>query len=207
MTEPKSRKRQTPAEPERQGRARAVADMLPDVGRAAFRRFGFVQSSVVSRWREIVGPRYAAVSSPESIRFPHGKKKEGVLTLVVEGAHAPMMQHVAPAIVERVNAFFGYPAVARVAFRQGIVQAARARARRAPLGPFGAMLAPGQAEGLSEIPAELGDSLREVADPELRACLESLARGLSQSDGTAETPVTVVTAIPVVGRIGGERKK
>ena len=61
-----------------------------------------------------------------------GKKSCGVLTLVVEGAHAPMMQHVAPAIVERVNRFFGYPAVERVAFRQGMVQAARAKPRPAP---------------------------------------------------------------------------
>ena len=124
-----------------------------------------------------------------------------MLNLVVEGAHAPMMQHVAPAIVERVNAFFGYPAVARVAFRQGIVQAARAKARQAPpsLRPLG--------EGAArEMPAELGDSLREIVDPELRACLESLARGVSQGDGEAEA-VPVVRAIPVVGRIGGERKR
>jgi hypothetical protein len=178
-------------------------------GGAAFRRFGFVQSSIVSRWREIVGPRYAAVSSPESIRFPVGKKSRGVLTLVVEGAHAPMMQHVAPAIVERVNAFFGYPAVERVSFRQGIVQAARAKARQAPpsLRPLAAGPSAGQAEDSAEIPAELGDSLREIIDPELRACLESLARGLSRSDGEGEAAVPVVTAIPVVGRIGGERKR
>jgi hypothetical protein len=209
VTKPVGTKTRKAAEPARSKRARSVSDLLPLAGGAAFRRFGFVQSSIVSRWREIVGVRYAAVSSPESIRFPVGKKREGVLTLVVEGAHAPMMQHVAPTIIERVNAFFGYPAVARVAFRQGIVQAARAGSRRAPpsLGPFGAMLAPGQEEELCEIPAELGDSLREVADPELRACLESLARGLAQSDGTAETAVTVVTTIPVVGRIGGEKKR
>ena len=53
-------------------RARAVSELLPSVGGAAFRRFGFVQSSVVSRWKEIVGDRYAGVSSPESIRFPAG---------------------------------------------------------------------------------------------------------------------------------------
>jgi hypothetical protein len=174
-------------------------------GGAAFRRFGFVQSSIVSRWSEIVGARYAAVSSPESIRFPAGKRRNGVLTLVVEGAHAPLMQHVAPAIVDRVNAFFGYPAVARVAFRQGIVQAARVKARQAP-----PSLRPFAAEALEEgpeLPAELGDSLREIDDPELRACLESLARGLSQSDGRPESAVPLVSAIPVVGRIGGERKK
>jgi hypothetical protein len=209
VTKPVGTRTRQAADPARSKRARAVSDLLPMAGGAAFRRFGFVQSSIVSRWREIVGLRYAAVSSPESIRFPHGKKREGVLTLVVEGAHAPMMQHVAPTIVERVNAFFGYPAVARVAFRQGIVQAARARSSRAPppVGPFGAVASPGQEAELSEIPAELGDSLREVADPELRACLESLARGLSQSDGTADAAISVVTAIPVVGRIGGERKK
>ena len=60
----------------RGGRARAVAELLPDVGRAAFRRFGFVQSSVVSRWPEIVGARYAGVCAPESIRFPPGEKRE-----------------------------------------------------------------------------------------------------------------------------------
>ena len=176
-------------EPARSRRMRAVSELLPEVGGAAFRRFGFVQSSIVSRWREIVGERYAAVSSPESIRFPPGRRSEGVLTLVVEGAHAPTMQHVAPAIVERVNMFFGYPAVARVAFRQGIVQALKAKPRPAP-------------PSLRPIPRELGDSLREVADPELRACLESLARGLGSGDGAP-----VVTAIPVVGRIGGEKKR
>jgi hypothetical protein len=29
---------------------------MPAIGRTAFRRFGFVQSSVVTRWPEIVGP-------------------------------------------------------------------------------------------------------------------------------------------------------
>jgi hypothetical protein len=183
-----TRKRQA-AEPVRARRMRAFSDLLPEVGGAAFRRFGFVQSSIVSRWREIVGVRYAAVSAPESIRFPPGKKSGGVLTMVVEGAHAPMMQHVAPVIAERVNRFFGYEAVARVSFRQGIVRAEAAKPRKAP-------------PSLRPIPAELGESLRAVVDPELRACLESLARGLSSGDGTP-----IVSTIPVVGRIGGEKKR
>jgi hypothetical protein len=188
VTKSGGKRRKTAAEPSRSRRARPVSDLLPAAGGAAFRRFGFVQSSIVSRWKEIVGVRYAAVSAPDSIRFPPGKKSRGVLYLVVEGAHAPMMQHVAPAIVERVNMFFGYPAVERISIRQGIVQAAKAKARAAP-------------PALTPISAELGESLREVADPELRACLESLARGLSSGDG-----VPVVTTIPLVGRIGGDRK-
>lgn len=172
--------------PRRAMRARAVADMLPDVGRAAFRRFGFVQSSVVSRWSEIVGPRYADVSAPESIRFPHGKRSNGVLTLVVESAHAPLMQHVAPTIAERVNRFFGYQAVERVVLRQGLIRLAREKARPAP-------------PSARPIPAEMGDSLREIADPELRACLEGLARGLAAGEETE--PGTA--AIPVLGKLKG----
>jgi hypothetical protein len=184
------KRKQQAADAPRSRRARAVSDLLPDAGGAAFRRFGFVQSSIVSRWREIVGDRYAAVSSPESIRFPPGKRSAGVLTLIVEGAHAPMMQHVAPVIAERVNRFFGYEAVERVSFRQGLVQVARAR-RVAP-------------PSLRPIPVELGESLRSIADPELRACLESLARGVAASEGplvSASPP----RAIPVMGRIGGGR--
>lgn len=171
MSEAPRRKRAKPApapEPQRAGRARAVADLVPDIGRSAFRRFGFVQSAVVSRWGEIVGPRYAGVSSPESIRFPAGERENGVLTLIVESAHAPMMQHVAPTLIERVNRFFGYPAVARVQIRQG---AARPRPK-----------APQKAKP-AEQPAELGDSLRAIADPELRAVLESLAGGLALTTG------------------------
>ena len=53
---------------------RSAGDILGKVGGPAFKRFGFVQSAVVSRWGEIVGERYAKVSSPESIRFPAGQE-------------------------------------------------------------------------------------------------------------------------------------
>ena len=154
----------------RGGEARAVADLMPEIGRAAFRRFGFVQSSVVSRWDEIVGSRYASVSAPEAIRFPAGKKSEGTLELVVEGPHATMMQHVLPEIVERVNRFFGYAAVARIKIRHGMVSRAGA-SHRASTPPI-----------LKPVPFELGDSLRGIADPELQTVLESLAKSLAKKD-------------------------
>ncbi len=159
----------------RGGRARRMGEMLPEIGGIAFRKFGFVQSSIVSRWKEIVGDRYARVSAPESIRFPQGKREDGTLTVVVGGAHAPMMQHVAPAILERVNRFFGYAAVAKVIIRQGEL----AKAAPSPVRPTATLT-----------PMELGDSLKTVGDPELRAVLESLARGVS---ATGE--------IPTLGRV------
>ena len=152
----------------RSNRSRPVAELLPSVGGAAFRRFGFVQSSIVSRWPEIVGDKLSRASQPESIRFPVGKKQDGVLTLVARGAHAPMLQHITPEIMERVNRFFGYAAVARVTIRQGEVPPREPR--RAP-------------PSLKPAPAEMGDSLKTIADPELRAVLESLAAGVAGSRG------------------------
>lgn len=157
----------------RGGPAKPVAELVPQIGRAAFRRFGFVQSSVVSRWPEIVGARHAEACRPESIRFPHGQKDEGTLHLVVRPAHAPLIQHVIPEIIERVNRFFGYRAVAQVRLRQGNIQDARPQVSR-----------PSAPPSLRPIPLELGDSLRDIGDPELRAVLESLARSIgAKEDG------------------------
>ncbi|RKF21017.1 DUF721 domain-containing protein [Altericroceibacterium spongiae] len=154
----------------RGGPARQIADLMPQIGRMAFRRFGFVQSSVVTRWPEIVGPRHAEVCAPESIRFPPGEKSEGILQLVVRPAHAPLIQHVIPEIIERVNRFFGYSAVSRVKIRQGEVQGPSAQ-KPAETPP-----------SLKPIPIELGDSLRDIGDPELRKVLEGLARSLGAQE-------------------------
>lgn len=155
----------------RGGQARQISDLMPEVGRTAFRRFGFVQSSVVSRWPEIVGARHARICSPESIRFPPGEKSDGILQLVVVPAHAPMIQHVIPEIVERVNRFFGYNAVAKVKLRQGEVKA-----------PASTQARPAAPPSLKPVPFELGESLRDIGDPELRAVLESLARSMGAKD-------------------------
>ncbi|MEZ5681950.1 MAG: DUF721 domain-containing protein [Erythrobacter sp.] len=161
---------------QRGGAAKPISDLMPQIGRSAFRRFGFVQSSVVSRWPEIVGETHARVCSPEMIRFPPGEKSEGIMHLVVLPAHAPLVQQILPDIIERVNRFFGYNAVARIKLRQGEVKPPPSKDK--PKAP----------PSLKPIPMELGDSLRDIGDPELRTVLESLARSLgSQDEGQDET--------------------
>lgn len=152
----------------RGGEARAIADLVPEIGRTAFRKFGFIQSSVVSRWREIVGDRLAAVTQPAMIRFPAGQKAGGTLHLTISGAHAPMLQHVAPDIIGAVNRFFGYAAIAQVRMTHG---------RVTPPTDLGVPVQPPAM--LKPVPAELGDSLRDIGDPELRTVLERMAAGLA----------------------------
>ena len=102
------------------------------------------------------------------MRFPIGKKQDGTLTVTVRGAHASMMQHILPEIIERVNRFFGYAAVARITIRQGEIAARPER------------VAP---PAIRALPIELGESLKTIADPELKAVLESLAAGVAATRG------------------------
>jgi hypothetical protein len=180
-----SKRNKAEEDSQRSCRPRSAGELVGDVGGVSFRRFGFVQSSIVSRWSEIVGERYAKVSCPESIRFPAGKKAAGVLTLLVDGAHAPLIQHLTPMIVERVNRFFGYHAVNRIVFRQGKLPQQETRPRRPDLRP---------------VPKELGEGLREIADPELRQCLESLAAQIAASSGPPSLGMPGGEPIPEINR-------
>lgn len=166
MTDDPAR-RTPPAEVFRRRGARSVAELLPAAGDKAFRKFGFATNAVVARWAEIVGEQYARYSTPEAIAFPVGKKAGGTLKVVVTGSFAPMLKHVEPQVVERVNRFLGYNAVARLALRHGDLPAVQRAARMVD----------------QPLSAETEATLREVADPELRATLESLAHALSATRG------------------------
>ena len=50
------------------------------------------------------------------------------------------------------------------------------------------------------VPADLGESLREIADPELREVLEAVARGIGAKAGADGIEMT---AIPIMGKLKG----
>lgn len=163
-----AKKPEIAAPAERSRRARAVADLVPSIGGQAFKRFGFTQSAIVERWVDVVGAQYARHSRPESLAFPRGKKDGGTLKVAVTGALAPMLRHVEPQVIDRVNRLLGYAAVAKMVLRHADMEPS-AISRPAPV-PV-------------ELTAETRSTLRDIADPDLRASLESLAMALSVSKG------------------------
>lgn len=86
----------------------------------AFARAGFRDPTLVLRWSEIVGAEVARFSQP--LKYAEGPAG-GVLTLKAEPAAATFLQHEQRRICERINAFLGRPAVARLKFAQGPVAA------------------------------------------------------------------------------------
>jgi hypothetical protein len=132
----------------------------------AFRRFGFVQSALLARWREVVGPVYARWSVPQSLKFARGEKRGGTLTIRVEGPFSVQLQHVAPQIIDRANRILGHGAVARIRLVQGEVP--RPAERPAPPPP------PGQPQPGQPPSANLAG----IGDEGLRTALEELAAQL-----------------------------
>jgi hypothetical protein len=145
----------------RRGGLRAIGAEIPRIAGAALGKRGFGEAQLVTQWEAVIGPELAAKLSPERIAFPRGERRNGTLRLRVASAFATEAQHLEPVLIERINAFFGYGAVARLAFVQGPTL-------NAP--PTPPRLRPLSADEQREIDTRVAG----VADPELRAALTRL---------------------------------
>jgi hypothetical protein len=116
-------KKKPAADRRRAAGPRAVGVVLPRIAAPAFAKRGFAEAAIVTDWAAIVGPDLAAHSAPERIVFPRGKgrgkRRGGALRLRVAGGIAVELQHLEPKIVERINGYFGFPAVERLVLLQG----------------------------------------------------------------------------------------
>lgn len=89
---------------------------------AAVRRAGFPDPSLVFRWAEIAGAETAKVARPIRCR----RSSEGlVLTVRCEQAASVFLQHETRTLLDRVNAFLGAGAVARIHIVTGNLAQAR----------------------------------------------------------------------------------
>ena len=93
---------------------RTLAGILPALTGKALGRRGLAFGGLLAEWPSIVGPRLAERTAPYRIVFPHGQRENAVLHLRVATAAALDLQHLEPQVIERINSFFGYKAVARL---------------------------------------------------------------------------------------------
>ncbi|MFG1372080.1 DciA family protein [Xanthobacter oligotrophicus] len=88
---------------------------------------GFSVVEVVTHWDEIVGPDLAPRCMPVRLQWPKEDGAAATLMVRVEGAYAIELQYAAGVVVERINAYFGWRCVGRLALRQGPVPQRHAR--------------------------------------------------------------------------------
>ncbi|MDQ6703041.1 MAG: DciA family protein [Pseudomonadota bacterium] len=119
--------------------SRPLADLVQTAIDPVLRRQGLGQSGLVLFWDDIVGERLATMSQPVKMHWPvrqHRRAAENdpvpaTLIVRVETGFALELQHLAPIVIERVNAHFGWRCVSRLLLKQGPV-AALPLARHAP---------------------------------------------------------------------------
>ena len=158
----------------RGGGLRALAGCLPKVTRKAMGKRGLGEGGLIADWPSIVGTELAAVSAPSKLT----RGGDATLTLRVESGHALALQHLEPLVIERINGYLGYGAISRLRLQQGPL--AKNRKPAAPPPP--------PLSAAEE--AELAARTATVADAELRAALDRLARAVHQGGTGSEEAET-----------------
>jgi hypothetical protein len=151
--------------------AKPLSVLLSDVFSDAYAKQGFAARELVTRWAEIAGAEVAHHSEPLRMQWPRpveGQPQEpATLVLRVEGPAALEIQHKSDVILERVNRFFGWYAVGRLALRQApLSRRDRASAPRPPDAK--------QVENVAK-------TLSAVEDEELRAALARLGAAIKRN--------------------------
>jgi hypothetical protein len=151
--------------------AKPLSVLLSDVFSDAYAKQGFAARELVTRWGEIAGPEIAAHSEPLKIQWPRpveGQPQEpATLVLRVEGPMALEIQHASDVILQRVNRFFGWSAVGRLALRQApLSRRDRPKTSRAPD---------------PESVVQVAKTLSAVEDEELRAALARLGASIKRN--------------------------
>ena len=153
---------------------KAVGSFLPALTRKAFQKYGFSTAALVTDWVRIVGRELAHSTAPERLKWPRGiapadvegnapgqGRSGATLILRVDGGLSLDVQHKARQIIERINTYFGYAAVAKLRIVQGPVGAKRGSTGLATL-------------ATRPVSHPLTAEVAEVADPGLRDALARL---------------------------------
>jgi hypothetical protein len=97
----------------------AAARIVKAIADPAFRRQGFAEAEVLTRWSAIVGKDLARIATPDKLSFRRGSPAGGTLHVRAAGPAALELQHMAPTVIERINTYYGYRAVERLHIVQG----------------------------------------------------------------------------------------
>ena len=147
-----------------------VARMLDPVARAR----GFAITSLLSEWPAVVGEELASFTAPDKLVWPRRTEDReaaspqsawrndgAILVLKVDGPRAIELQHRSEQILERVNMYFGYRAIAQLRFLQAPLPKAKIPRRHTAASGRGATAAAGFADtGLAKALGRLGAGIR-----------------------------------------------
>jgi len=154
---------------------RPLSEFVGATLRESLQAQGFASSEIIARWADIVGAEIAAHSEPIKINWPRAvaagdlsdePPEPATLVLRVEGPVALEIQHLSAMILERLNRFFGWQAIGRIALRQAPLRRRKSPAPPPPLD--------------SEAAARIAATLPAIEDDDLRQALARLSMAIKR---------------------------
>jgi hypothetical protein len=133
-----------------------------------------INTALIGSWDEIAGADFADCTRPEKISWPRrnsemtgesGGVEPGVLTIACEGARALFLTHAQGELIQRINGFFGYPAIRQI------------RIVQKPVTPLHKLRRKPRALSASEN-ARLATITGEIENENLKAALDKLGRAV-----------------------------
>lgn len=156
---------------------RTIATAIDGIARQAVGKDWNLYAALLSHWPEIVGQDYARNTTPVKISFPKGKqdaekwaqgrREGGILHIRLPQGMVMEFTFHSEQIRQRIAAFFGYDAIARIAFEPYYGEN---KPPPAPLPP----LAPAQVAALKE-------ATKPIENDALRAALEAFGESVLQN--------------------------
>ena len=106
-------------------RVKPLAELIEACIGPAFAAQGFASTDILAAWPEIVGERLGRACQPVKLEWPRRKRTDadgptesGTLVVRVEGAFALELQHLAPVVIQRINAHYGWACVGKIVLKQ-----------------------------------------------------------------------------------------
>jgi len=144
---------------------RRIGQTVPEVAGKVLGKRGLAFGALITDWPAIVGQQLSLRTAPDKLSFPRGKREEATLHIRAMGAIALELQHLEPQIIERINSFFGYRAVAKIRLINAALPAAPSPMVR-------------QRTLTMDEEISVTTTIAAVEDDELRATLERFGRSL-----------------------------
>lgn len=168
---------------------KSVGSFVPKLAQKSFEKYGFSTVALLTDWAVIVGGELAQFTRPDKLKWPRMVSSardveagcEGrpgaTLVLQVEPARALDVEYGASQIVERINSYFGYRAVACVKIVQMPLGGREMHGNRHGATACGSQLT-AKAGGADDPANGVDDLVAAVSDEKLRGSLQKLRNGL-----------------------------
>lgn len=159
--------------------AKAVGSFVPRLTRKAMEKYGFSTAALLTDWAAIVGADLARHTKPGKLRWPRNVetyaetaaeasgRPGATLHLQVDAARALDIQYKGRQIIERINAYFGYRAIADL------------RIEQMPVAPPQPAPRPRDVVAVKTAAGRPGADLTLVTDERLRAALARVQKGMA----------------------------